>query len=69
MITVINIFLITLSIYFGVGVIFGVYFLIKGAIKIDPLLGHSKWSVRLLLFPGTIAMWPILVSKLLKLRK
>ena len=62
----IEMFLTVLAVYFGIGVLFGIYFIIKGAVKIDPQLEDSKWSVRLLLLPGTIAMWPFLTSKLLK---
>jgi len=66
MITVINIFLGILGIYFLIGLLFGIYFLIKGAPKIDPLMADSKKKVRILLFPGVIATWPFLISKLFK---
>ena len=62
--TVINIFMGVLAAYFGIGLLFGIYFIIKGAAKIDPLIRDSKFKVRLLLFPGAIATWPFLVGKL-----
>ena len=52
-------------IYFVVGLCFGVYFFLKGAGKIDSLIKESKWTVRLLLLPGAIVTWPLLLSKLL----
>lgn len=64
MLTTIHIFLSILGLYFGVGFLFGIYFFIKGASKIDSLILDSKWYVKLLLFPGAIATWPFLILKL-----
>ncbi len=64
MLTVINVFVIILAVYFGMGLLFGIYFVIKGAGRIDPLIQNSKFKVRLLLFPGAIATWPFLIGKL-----
>ncbi|MFD2587644.1 hypothetical protein ACFSQJ_11925 [Croceitalea marina] len=65
---IISIFLAVLGIYFSIGLLFGLYFVFAGAVKIDPLLKESKKKVRLLLLPGTIATWPFLMGKLLKSR-
>ncbi|GMN05801.1 hypothetical protein MTsPCn5_11900 [Croceitalea sp. MTPC5] len=67
--TVINIFIIALGSYFGLGLLFGLYFLFVGATKIDPLMKESKKVVRLLLLPGTIATWPFLIGKLFQSNK
>ena len=66
MIIVITIFLTILGIYAAIGLLFGLYFLFIGTTKIDPLLADSKKKVRLLLFPGVIATWPFLISKVIK---
>ncbi len=63
---IINVFLIALAVYFLIGLVFGLIFLFGGGAKIDSILADSKWIVRLLLFPGCIAVWPFLISKLLK---
>ncbi|WP_196885727.1 hypothetical protein [Aureivirga sp. CE67] len=65
-ITIISFFLKVLAVYFGMGVLFGIYFLFIGATKIDPLMKNSKWIVRLLLFPGVVATWICLLPKLYK---
>ena len=62
----ISIFLTILGIYFTVGIIFGLYFLFKGAVKIDPLMQDTKKKVRILLLPGVIATWPFLIGRLFK---
>ncbi len=61
---VISIFLGVLGSYFLVGVLFGLYFVFIGAAKLDPQLRSSKKSVRVLLFPGVVATWPLLLAKL-----
>ncbi len=63
---IITIFLIILGVYFALGLLFGLYFLFKGAPKIDPLMKETKKKVRLLLFPGVIATWPFLIRRLFK---
>jgi L-cystine uptake protein TcyP (sodium:dicarboxylate symporter family) len=60
---IINIFLGILAAYAAFGLLFGLYFLFIGATKIDPLLADSKKGIRVLLFPGVIATWPLFVKK------
>ena len=59
-------FLTILGIYFLLGLLFGLYFLFKGATKIDPIMADTKKKVRFLLFPGVVAIWPFLIGKLFK---
>ncbi|MEK6151779.1 hypothetical protein WIW50_00880 [Flavobacteriaceae bacterium 3-367] len=63
--SVITIFLSLLAAYAGVGLLFGLYFFFKGAAQIDPVISDSKWTVRLLLIPGSIGLWPLLLAKLI----
>lgn len=63
--TVIQIFLNVLGIYFVIGLLFGIYFFIKGAFQLDELIKESKWTVRLLLLPGAIGLWPMLLIKII----
>ena len=62
----IKIFLGFLALYFLIGVLFGLYFVFAGATKIDPLMQDTKKKVRLLVFPGVIATWPLFIGKLFK---
>lgn len=63
---IINIFLGILGLYFSIGLLFALYFIFKGATKIDPLMQDTKKRVRILLFPGVVATWPFLIGKLFK---
>lgn len=66
MITLINIFLTALGVYFLVGLSFGLYFIFIGATKIDPIMQITKKKVRFLVFPGVIVTWPLLMRKIFK---
>ncbi|MEL6919319.1 MAG: hypothetical protein AAFO99_16525 [Bacteroidota bacterium] len=63
--TIITIFLMTLGIYVGIGLFFAIYFFFKGAFQIDELIAESKWTVRLLLLPGAMGLWPVLLLKII----
>ncbi len=65
MITIINLFLTILGVYFLIGFLFGIFFLFK-APKIDVVMVNTKKKVRFLLFPGVVATWPFLITKLFK---
>jgi len=62
---IISIFLGFLGIYSAIGVLFGLYFMLLGATKMDPFMKETKKVVRLLLFPGVAATWPFLLKKTL----
>jgi hypothetical protein len=46
--------------YAAAGLAFAALFLPCGAARVDPLVGRSPWTVRLLLAPGVVALWPML---------
>ena len=53
----------TVGIYAAVGVLFGAVFLTRGVRVIDPIATNSGWGFRVLLFPGTVAFWPLLAKR------
>lgn len=52
-----------LAIYAAVGLIFAIAFAWKGVGKIDPAAAAGTIGFRLLIIPGTIALWPILARR------
>ena len=54
--------------YLLAGVIFASFFLWRGAAVLDEAAKGISWKTRALLFPGSAALWPILLSKWLKTR-
>ncbi|MEO6037232.1 MAG: hypothetical protein ABIQ93_02385 [Saprospiraceae bacterium] len=52
--------------YLFVGAVFAVFFLWKGVALLDDAAKGISWTTRALLFPGMLAMWPVLLRKWLR---
>ena len=63
------IILILFYIYLLKGFLFGLWFVFKGVDRIDEQMQGASWRTRLLLLPGTMALWIVLLNKWLKARK
>jgi len=50
-------------VYLGCGMVFALAFVVFGVGKIDPHAAHGSWGFRLLIFPGTMAFWPLLLRR------
>ena len=55
-----------LGVYLLCGLVFAIPFVLVGAGKIDPHAKHGSWGFRLLIIPGTMALWPLLARRWLK---
>ncbi len=58
-----NAFLLVLSVYAACGFLFALAFVAFGVDKIDESANHASFGFRLLIFPGSIAFWPLLLSR------
>ena len=52
--------------YLLLGLVFAIAFLWKGAAKLDDKTKGSSWVFKALIFPGSIALWPVLLTKWIK---
>jgi hypothetical protein len=59
-------FLIGLGIYLACGFLFTIPFVLFGVKRIDPHAAYGSWGFRLLIMPGTMAFWPLLLSRWIK---
>ena len=50
-----------LELYALVGAAFAPFFAWRGAARLDPTAHDGTWGFRLLLLPGALALWPILL--------
>jgi len=57
------------GIYFLCGFLFAIPFVIKGVKDIDEGTYGTKLGFRLIIIPGTIVFWPLLLSKWIKSKK
>ncbi len=51
------------GLYLVAGSLFAIFFLSKGMEKIDKATHGSGWGFRLIILPGTIVLWPVLLKK------
>jgi len=58
--------LIVTGIYLACGFVFALPFIFLGVKKIDPHATHGSWGFRLLIVPGTLAFWPLLLRRWVK---
>ena len=61
--TAITAIVVAVGVYAAIGVLFGVFYLLRIAPGRDEALGASAVHVRLLLLPGTVAIWPVLLFR------
>lgn len=57
------IFLIGLGVYLACGLLFAMPFALNGVKRIDPHAAHGSWGFRLLIIPGTMVFWPLLLKR------
>lgn len=55
--------------YLLAGVFFAAFFVWRGAGKIDEAARGISWKMRLLLLPGSVALWPVLWRKVFLFKK
>ena len=46
------------------GVLFAVPFVTSGVKRVDPDAEHGSWGFRVLIFPGAVALWPLMWRRL-----
>ena len=49
--------------YTGTGIVFGVPFLAFGIERIDPAARGAGVGFRVLVFPGVVALWPVMAAR------
>lgn len=54
--------------YLAVGVVFAVPFVLVGLGRIDPVAKGAPVRVRLLLLPGSAALWPLMAARVMRSR-
>ena len=51
------------SAYLACGLMFAVPFAMAGVKRIDPHASHASWGFRVLIIPGAMALWPLLLRR------
>lgn len=58
-----NWLVILLGVYAALGLIFALAFVTRGVGRVDPAAREGTWGFRLLILPGTVALWPLLARR------
>lgn len=54
--------------YLAIGVVFAVPFVLVGVGRLDPVARGAPVRVRLLLLPGSAALWPLMAARVIRVR-
>ena len=65
----VEIILLIVAVYLLLGVLFVVPFLVKGLTKVDTGAHGGTIGFKIIIIPGVIVFWPVLLSKWLKVNK
>ena len=52
--------------YVLVGLLFGLLFVSRLIDRVDPAAAGGAWQVRLLLLPGSVLLWPLLIWRVVR---
>lgn len=66
---IVEILLLAIAFYLLAGFIFAIAFIVKGVDVIDEGAHGSSFGFRLIIVPGVIVFWPLLLKKWLKAKK
>lgn len=66
---IVTIILWIVALYCAAGLAFAIPFIIKGVNKIDEGARHSTIGFRIIIIPGVIIFWPVLLKKWLQSSK
>jgi len=63
LVAVVSLVFIVLAVYIIAGIIFTIFFQVKGLSKIDEGVHGSTIGFRIIIIPGCIVFWPVLLKK------
>jgi len=63
---IVDIVLLLMAIYLIAGLLFSIYFLAKGVAKLDEDAKNSPWHFKLIIWPGTVLLWSVLLLKMIR---
>ena len=55
-----------LATYAALGALFALAFVTAGVTRVDSEAKSSGWGFRVIIFPGVVAFWPLLLSRWLR---
>jgi len=65
----VTIVLIAVVLYLALGLVFAIAFITRGIAKVDEGTRGATFGFRIIILPGVVILWPILLRKWIKIRK
>jgi hypothetical protein len=50
------------ALYAVLGLAVGVHFVLRGVQRVDAAAARASWSFRLVILPGSVALWPLIAA-------
>ena len=47
--------------YLAIGLLVGIGFVLRGVNRVDPVAADSPWFFRLVILPGCVGLWPVVL--------
>lgn len=63
---IVDILLIVMAVYVAFGLVFSIYFVFNGARRMDEGVFDTPWHFKLIIFPGAVLLWVVLLIKMVK---
>jgi hypothetical protein len=60
---IVTVLLLITSVYLIAGFLFAIAFITKGITKVDEGASGSGWGFRIIIIPGIMVFWPVLLKK------
>ena len=51
------------AVYLLAGLLFAAAFVLRGVRRLDPFAQEATWGFRVVIFPGAVALWPLLLRR------
>jgi len=58
-----TILLLILGLYVAFGFLVGLGFVLRGVNRVDPVAADSPWVFRVVILPGCVGLWPVVLWK------
>ena len=62
-VTIANVLVLLFLVYAGFGLVFAFPFVFRGVNRIDRVALGSTWGFRLIILPGVVVLWPLLLRR------
>ena len=58
-----NAILMIIGLYVVIGLLVGLAFVLRGVNRVDPAAGDSPFVFRIVILPGCVGLWPVVLLK------